>query len=228
MARINFEDELPIDQDYREPRRRKYKKRRSKKGRIKRECCLLFFILVIFLLIILTAIIAKTGAIEIPVFSKIFYRMPHPTRPVEVENFISPSFIPESIEENSITIKISEADLSLLFRQALSGKKDSPFAENIQVAIMEDHIEFYGLLVKPISANITLKLQLELVDDKLNFKLIKAQIGSLTIPITLANWLVDKLLQEKLEAVSQSIAQAGKIQDLKLSEGELTIISQLK
>jgi len=229
MARINFDEELFEDEVRRRKPRRKRRKRR-KKGSIKKTCCLFFLILVIFLLLIVTAVIAKAGLVEIPVFSQLFYRLPQPTRQIDTSgssSAIVPSLNLESASKNLVTIEITEENLTSLFRQELSGKKDSSFAENVQAVITTEGVEFSGLLIKPISVNIIFKLKPELVDHKLDFKLIQAKIGDLSIPPAFANQLVDKLLQDKIEEVNQSLNKVGQIQDIELLDGKLIVSGQL-
>jgi len=228
MARINFDEELFEDKvSRRRPRRRR---KRRKRGSVKRTCCLLFLVLVVFLLLIATAVIAKTGIVEIPVFSQLFYQLPQPTRQIEASGSSS-SLIPnldlESASQNLVTIEITEENLTALFRQELSGKKDSSFAENVQAVITTEGVEFSGLLIKPISVNIILKLKPELVDHKLDFKLIQAQIGDLSIPPALADQLVDKFLQAKIEEVNQSLNKFGQLQNIKLLDSKLIVSGQL-
>jgi len=230
MARINFEDELSADQDFEEPKRRRKPRRRRKKGSVKKTCCLLFLILIILLAVIVTAVIAKTGIVEIPIFSQLFYQLPQPTRQIEISDSTNSAVLGlnlESASKNLVTVEITEENLTSLFRQELSGKKDSLFAENVQAVITTEGVEFSGLLIKPISVNIILKLKPELVDHKLDFKLIQAKIGDLSIPPAFANQLVDKFLQDKIEEVNQSLNKVGQIQDVELLNGKLIVSCQL-
>jgi hypothetical protein len=229
MARISFDDELLDETELEDFRpKRKKRRRRRKKISLKARCCLWFLILLIFFLIIITAFIAKAGVVQIPFFSQIFYRLAQPSRQIEIDNQELVNIIQQGLNlefdpQGLATIEITEEELTYLFRQSLSGKDDSYFAESLQLIISKDRIEFFGLLIKPISASITLIIKPYLVNNILDFELIQAKIGDLSPPPKFTNWLIDTFLGDKLTEINQEIGGMGQLQSLELKEGKLII-----
>ena len=224
MTRISLEDKLQakVGFDDFKPQARGPKRRR--RIGFKSGCFLFFGVILIFFLLIAVSAFAKTGIVEIPVFTPLFYRLPEPTRTIAIsdpDKFFQP-FGVQFLPNDSLGVEFTEEQLTFLFRQYFTGKKDSYFAENSQVVIVGQEIEFFALLLKPISANLTLNLKPELVDGNLVFDLTGARIGSLNLPVSFADWLIDKLLQNKLEEFRQNM-QDFQLTDLSLSEGKANL-----
>ncbi len=200
MTRINFEEKLPPRLDV--PELKRPKKFRPKKMRLKTGCLLLGTILVIFFLFVITAAVAKTGIVEIPVFSQIFYRLPQPTRQVEIDN--PAEFIQKSAktsydsQEKLFIIELTEEDLTFLIRRGLQNQKDPIFAQNSQAVITDGGIEFFGLLLKPVSVNLTIKIKIVLGKDSIyDYQVTQFKVGGLNLPPTLVNWAVHKYVEAK-------------------------------
>jgi len=232
MARINFNDEL-FDQeeidDY--PPKKRRRKRRAKKIRPKTCCGLFFLIAFAFFLVIALAILARTGIVEIPFFSPVFYRLPQPSRQIEIDSQdlakLAQNSLNVSLVANAISVEITEEQLTFLIRQALTGKEDSFFAESSQALIDKEGIEFYGLLRKPVLADITFKLRPYLAGNKLEFELVEAKIGALSVPPSLAGWLFDFFFKDGLSGVNQSLAKIGNLESLELEKKKLIIKAEL-
>jgi len=222
MARISLEDKLLARSEFEDFKPQLRRPKRKRRIGFKAGCCLFFLIILIFFLLIATAAIAKTGIIEIPVFTRLFYRLPQPSRTIEISDlgkFFQP-FGVQFLPDDSLAVEFTEEQLTFLLRQYLTGKKDSYFADNAQAVIINQEIEFFGLLIKPISANLTLKLRPKLIDNNLALDLAGAKIGNLDLPVPVADWLIDKLFQNKLAEFKQKIKDF-QLTDLNLSEGKL-------
>lgn len=228
MARISIEDRLAeLDYDGYQPPRRQRRRRsyggRGWKFKLKAGCCLIFFGLLIFFSVMILAVVAKTGLVKIPVISDFFYKQPAVIRSV------SPADITQSDIENKVgtlitnrSVEFTEEELTFMFRQVIIGSEDSYFAPGVQVAIENGQIEFFGLLTKPFTANITLNLRPYLEAGQLKFELTQAQLGSLAMPPDTANWLFSEVFGNKLEAVSNEIEKLNP-QSLELESGKIIL-----
>lgn len=236
MVRVNLEDKVrdekfiepELEPEIRAPRRRPPE---DKKLGFKRSCCLLFLIIILFFSITVVAAIAKTGIIEIPVFSKIFYKIPEPNRNVEIDDFqamASKSLnVAFDIEQGLINLELTEEELTFILRQALSGKPDSYFSKNFQVTISDGQIELFGLLLKPVSANLMLKIKPYLVGGELGYDITAAKIGSLTVPANLANWMLNRLTKTKDREID--LQKNGiTLTNIELEEGKIKLAAEVK
>lgn len=228
MARISLEDRLAeLDYDDDRPRFKRHRPRsryrRGFKSKFKAGCCLFLVILLIFLAVVALAAVAKTGLVSIPIISDIFYKPPTVTRSVSSVD-IQPSDIASKIGnlDLSKSIEFTEADLTFMFRQALTGQADSYFAPGAQVTIENGQLEFFGLLTKPFSANITLKLKPYLEAGTVKFDLTQAQLGSLAMPPATADWLFSEVFGSKLEEISAEIEKL-KPKSLELESGKIIL-----
>lgn len=228
MARISIEDRLAeLDYDgYQPPRRQRRRRHYGSRGwkfKLKAGCCLIFFGLLVFFSIMVLAVVAKTGLVNIPIISDLFYKQPAVVRPV------SPASVEQSDIESKIgsllvnrTVEFTEEELTFMFRQVITGSEDSYFAPGVQVAVENGQLEFFGLLTKPFTANITLHLRPYLEAGQLKFELTQAQLGSLAMPPDTANWLFSEVFGSKLEEVSSEIEKLNP-QSLELESGKIIL-----
>lgn len=229
MTLINLEEKNIAPPAVEKPRRVEIEPAlpKIKKHHFKRNCYVLVLILFVFSLITATAAVAKTGIFEIPVFSSIFYRLPKPSRQIEIENqaMIGGKNLNFSLntETKKITLELSEEDLTFLLRQALTQKNNPYFAPNLQAAILNNEVELYGLLLKPFSANLTLKVKPIFSDHKLDFELTKIKIGGLPMPAGYGNIIIHRLLAKPLEQLNSAAAKF-QLESLELSEKKAKVI----
>lgn len=227
MPRVNLEEKNFIEPVFVRP---KFEARpaapKIKKGRFKRNCGVLIFVLFVSFLITATAVAAKTGIFQIPVFSSIFYRLPQPSRQIEIKDhaFIAGKNLNYSVnpETKKITLELTEEDLTFLLRQALT-KNNPYFAPNLQAAVLNNEVEFYGLLLKPFAANLTLKLKPSFSAGQLDFTITKVKIGDLSLPAGTATALVHRFFSRQLEQFNSVLAKF-KPESLQLSEGVAKVI----
>lgn len=198
-----------------------------KKHHLKRNCCLLVLLLFIFSLVTAAAAAAKTGIFEIPVFSSIFYRLPKPAREVKIESQTSAGGqnlnFSLNVETKKITLELTEEDLTFLLRRALAQGNFPYFAPNLQVLISDGEAELYGLLLKPLKVNLTLKLKPILAAGKLDFELTKIKLGDLPMPAGYGNMIVHRLLQKPLAQLNSTAAKL-QLENLALSEKKAEVI----
>ncbi|OGY46061.1 MAG: hypothetical protein A2744_04065 [Candidatus Buchananbacteria bacterium RIFCSPHIGHO2_01_FULL_44_11] len=225
MARIeqNFDQwqNQPAAYAPRKPRR---------KIRPKATCCLVFLFFVLVFFLIGLAALAKTGLVQIPFFSDVFYQIPQPSRVVEVDEAALADFqqgLDIQADQGVATLRLSEEELTYILRQLLASQKDQIFASNVQAVISEEGIEVFGLLLKPTKVNLTIDITPQLAQGKLTFALSRVKVGGLLAPTFLVNWLKSNFLDAKLAELNQQLSRAGQIQSFRLAEGYLEISGQL-
>src|SRR3989338_2677508 len=219
MARISLEENFNPD-EFELPRGFTKKRRRSKKIGFKKGCCLLFFLIFLFILIVAAAAVIKTGIWEIPVLTKIFYQIPKPPRIVQANDdfFQKPLNFELNQEENYLSFNLTEQDLTSILRRHLTGENNLIFASNLQAAISDNQIEIFGLLLKPISANITIVFKPEIFDQKFDLNLIELKIGNLSLPPVIGEKLINYFFGGMLNQVGDL-----KIANINLKERQIKI-----
>jgi len=197
-----------------------------KKPSFKKSCFLILVVILLFFLITSVAVLARTGIAEIPFFSAIFYQTPKPTRVIEIEDSgemaqKSPN-ITLNLEKGLVNFELTEQDLTFILRQSLTGQKDSYFAQNLQLVITNQQIELFGLLLRPVSANLTLNIKPFLTAGKLSYAVVGAKIGDLSVPAGLANWVLDKFIKDKDKQIGLN-ENDFQFTALELKEGKLDL-----
>lgn len=207
---------------------RDFRPRRKRSRRI--TCCVFYLIIFLVLCIFALAVVAKVGIFEIPVFSKIFYKIPEPSRLVlssgaNQDNFLESFLVKPGSKD--ITFEITESELTTLLKTPAEQSQDLTI-EELQAAIMSDRIEIFGHLKSPLDAYLTLEIFPQVDEGLLDFTVIGIKIGNLPLPASLANWLINKLLTEPIEQFNQTIKQVGTIESIELQEKKIKIQAQLK
>lgn len=229
MSRISLDPRL-ADSDYLAERIRRVKRSRRRGSTKLKFCCLPIVILLLTSLIFITVCIAKTGIWNIPIASKFFYQVPKPSRTVSVNNPASIASAPLNLAPDSAsglsTLTITEQQLTFLLRQTLTGKANSFFAPSLQAAINPDNIEFFGLMVKPVTANIIIKATPQVNNKVLTFNINEAVIGNLAVPINLAHWFMDRFLPIPVTNIGSAYPQLA-LADVKLERGKINFLFTL-
>jgi len=199
-------------------------------------CCLLELIIVILILGGITAMVAKTGLVEIPVFSKLFYSAPSPEKIVSTNSAEGKNFediLGQKLEQQIESGKKSETDsqkveVALEFtEEELTGfLKDMEAAENYpfsdsQVSISADGIEIFGQLKELNKTFLTVVLKPEVTDNNLKISFTKIKVGNLSLPDALGNFLVDSLLKDQIKSAQETISQNGKLESIDFSDGKI-------
>lgn len=212
-------------------------KRRKRKKFL--TCCLLIVLAVIFVLVSAAVALAKTGLVDVPVFSKIFYKTPAPQRvvtvtPEEIANFnlnatkklenevkprISPGVTGQKIE---VSLEFTEKELTAFLR-SLETNGESPLL-NSQISITPESLEIFGEINKSTKTYITIGLKPEIQDGNLKITIQKIRIGTLPIPAVFGNFLVEKFLSEQLRKTEEAISKVGELKSVVLGEGKITLM----
>jgi len=238
MARINFKEENSLPpKDFKSKFNPLKKERRTKRRSVKTNCFFLIGFLFIFILVLLFVMIIKAGIIEVPILSQIFYRVPTPSRLIVINN--PESFIQKSANfqydqtTKMTSIELTEEELTFVIRQNLAKQKEPRFAQNTQVVISDGEIEFFGLLLRPIAVNITLKAKVFKAEAgekaPYSYQITQLKLGDLNLPPSLIDWLAHKYGQ-KAGAKYNSIylnrisnLDKSKIPLIELKEGKLIL-----
>jgi len=211
---------------------------RKKRGKIL-TCCILVLLLTIFFSSLIAAAIAKTGLVDVPIFSKILSKTPAPRRivtvtPGETENFetavtqklksqVEPRIKPNGTGQKiPVRLEFTEKELTL-FLKDIEAQQEEPFMKNAQITVAEDAIEIFGEMQQPKKIFLTLGLRPELKNGDLTVALTKIKLGTLSLPVSLSNFWVNKFLNDKLKTVGETISKVGKIENISLEDGKIVL-----
>lgn len=211
------------------------KELKRRKWRKKLGCCLLGLICLFLILFLVASALAKTGLIEIPFFSKIFYKYPAPIREVKPSEVKSLEEIFQNKIRNQVKEKLisgretQKVDLKLEFTEqeltaALQEGIKTGFlpVSKVQAAVTSKEIEIFSQLIEP-KVFLTLRFKPELQDNQLIIKITKFKIGNLSIPYFFSNFLIEKYLRDKVSEINEFINRSGKLRELRLEEGKIVI-----
>ena len=195
--------------------------------------CLLFFILAILILGILGAYaLAKSGLKEIPFFTKHFYQEPLPSYLVKSEDSTTvEKYIAATLEKNArkqaliqkktenlkINLNLSEEQLTALLReQAKNSDYLNKKIDYIQLAVLPENLELFTKL-KESRVFITLNIEPEVKNNKLDLNVEKFKIGNLALPKFIGNLLIADLFAKSMNKILQSHSDSFQILAIDLS-----------
>lgn len=230
MVRLDFEQEDILgsaELDLKRPRR---KKRRPVRFRLRLTCLILFLFVLFSFSLLALAVVAKTGIKEIPLLSKLFYQIPQPTKTIKItpEDIVVFGRGLETKAEGELTfLAISEKELTFMLKKILTEGDNAYFSDNLQAVIADEQIEIFGLLLKPVKINVTLKIKPEIKENHLNFKIKEVKLGNLSLPPTMAEGLKNIFFADKLKGLNENIKNFGEIEKLEFFPGKLTIFGKL-
>ena len=206
-------------------RKRTYSKRRRKKS----NCCVFYFLVLIAIIIFIIAMVAKLGIFQIPIFTDVFYVEPQPIRNVAPNNLSQDEIISNLINNVAaevVIIELTESQLTSLIQDSAS-LWEEVVINNLQAAILPDKIEFFGHLLNPVDAYLTLSVMPKVNEDKLGFEVLDIRIGNLPLPTKLANFLIEKLLFDPIQNFNKEILKTSTIETIELAEGRVIIKAKL-
>jgi hypothetical protein len=225
MSRI-VKNEPVIDQTNETPAP---KKKKVNGFSFKKKLWLAIMVFAVFLSLSVTAAIAQTGIFQIPGFSQVFYRLPQPVRLVELpEPFkvTTEGFsVKASSEEGLMVFNFGEKEMTYVLRQLIMRSKDPIFGDNIQVVFLDKEIEVYGLLLKPIKANLTVRFRPEVKNEVFNYAITKLKIGNLSIPPFLAESYLRRTLGVKNKSFEDQMFALVRVKNIEVKEGSLSLIA---
>ena len=229
--------------------KKKEEKLASPRNSSLKGCCFLYFFLyffVLFLVLFPTILLAKTGIIEVPLISKIFYHPPSPYYFIEVP-LISQKTIQNKIEreiskqvlnfpeKKSLEISLTEREVSGLLRDYFDFlKKKGLEGEDFQILFLEGgEVELFGKIKAfswkeknffPKELIIYLKFFLSFQDSKIKISFHKTKIGSLSIPNFLMNALYNFFFKEKM-AFEKFFKEKGiLLQEIKVEKEKIIFV----
>ncbi|MAF14229.1 MAG: hypothetical protein CMI53_05080 [Parcubacteria group bacterium] len=233
MTRLNSEEKKQPSSQAKIPKELKQKNRKVLKMKHKRSNKFtMAMIIIIVIFFVGTAMAAQTGIWQIPIFTQIFYQIPEPIRVVDVAgvsglNQQQAVFDPE---ENILRIVVTEKELTAAIKQQLVNNIDPPFAQNAQIVITSKEIEFFGYLLKPFSANLTIRVRPLFTDEKIDYKISQAKIGSLNLPPFLVDWGLKTYIAVRSKGKSDTnlkqvefYRDKVKAESFKLEEGKMSM-----
>lgn len=183
--------------------------------------CFFIFILFIILVFYITISVAKTGLVQIPIISSIFYHEPQPSEVVNSVNSFSlqDRFNLESISDQSVAIILTQEELTTLV--ANYEKFDQA-----QIAVGDLNLELFALakFSNNKKAYLTINFIPIIKNLKLDFKIISFKIGDSKIPVFLANFSKSIFMgfwQDQLAIINNL-----KISKVEIKKGQLILTTQ--
>ncbi|EKD56309.1 MAG: hypothetical protein ACD_58C00235G0001 [uncultured bacterium] len=182
--------------------------------------CFLIFLIIIGLVIYLLICFTKTGLVNIPILTKIFYHEPAPNEVVTpasgftIENRINL----KNIALGEITYILTQEELTTLVNT-------SDKLTRGQIAILDLNAELFAetkIINRP--AFIVIKFVPTAKNDQLDFKIISAQIGDQQIPLFIANLSKSILLgsiKQQLKVLNDI-----KITNIDIKKGQLLLTTR--
>jgi hypothetical protein len=204
---------------------------KNKKRRKFFTCCFLKLLIVVLILGGITAVVAKTGLVDIPVFSKLFYKTPSPERIVSINPDEEKKFedvLAQKLEEQigskaegqqEVALEFNEEELTS-FIKSLESTSNHPFT-NAQVSVTPKAIEIFGQFKDLNQTFLTVALKPEITDGNLKITFEKIKIGNLSLPAVLGNSLVNKLLKDQISSVEDVISKNGTLKSIDLLDRKI-------
>ncbi|MBU2508756.1 hypothetical protein KKE33_00010 [Patescibacteria group bacterium] len=158
----------------------------------------IFIVIILIILAVLAFLLAKTGIVEVPLFSR-FYKGPVPTRIIEADpidpqdfQYILSDRLIKQIQTTAppYKISISEEELSGALRSVIdTAFRDQGWeVENVQLAVLPESVEFWGEFKQGyLSADILIKMKPIVEDGGLRFETLGTRLGDYPVPSKLAD-----------------------------------------
>lgn len=203
--------------------------------------CLLFVLLVLAgLATVGAAAAAKTGLWEIPVISKMFYEQPKPVREVAVNKSVV-QIVADlgwraaeemlSSQSPKLVIPLTEEELTALARESFASSsllRSRINVDTLQLAVNPGEIEFFSQLFWPRQTHLTVGFVPLIEEGKIEVELTRWHLGSLKMPLSMGNWILNKFLTSRFDQMMSSILQKVKVEEISLSQGEIIFKGGLK
>ncbi len=229
MARIIKKNEINTE-EREEVKPKNQEEKKNKKISLRYKILIGLAALIVFLVFGATVVLAQTGIVKVPVFSSIFYRVPMPTRVLDVPSDYQPDpdnlKVTGSQEEGLLNFAFGEKELTYIFRRALT-QKSGKFAENAQIVITPDYIEFFAYQLEPYRANLTIKIKPYMEKESLRFDLVEYKIGNFKVPVFVLKPFVGKFLKSDPKT-AEAVNQIVQIKDFNLYDGRLDFIAKVE
>lgn len=197
---------------------RRFRRRKHRRGL---GCCIFFIVVLLFGVLIGCAVVAKSGVVEIPFFSDVFYRVPKPTRIVSVDADANQDLaVVANPLSGTATLTISEEQLTQALRRGLGGY-DTIAISTAQAVILPEGIELFGLVTKPVRVNITALVEPRIENAKFAVTVKKLTLGNLPLPPSWAEritrWLAGGIIDQTAQAINSVAIERIELHDKTIS-----------
>lgn len=227
MVRVEHDPEQSRDKALRESIRKEVRDE-LKAGMRKRRrlgCLgglLIFLVIIAVLAAGIAFLISQTGAIRLPVFSRL-YRPPEPAR------IITPEILDASIflENAGPTLKLTEEEATGLLSQGIGKFGGQGFRpRTAQIAFEDGYAELYlDLDLERLHARLLVSLEPVLVEDGiLKIAAREVHLGAIPLHPAIVNILVDGLLNPRLSEVMVSLKSIGTIDSITVKPGLIEFV----
>jgi len=221
----------PEGSDLKELVKQEAKKLRPEKKVVKKRSFFSCFNCLILLLLVLAVLagwlaflVAKSGLVEIPIFSQLFYQTPQPIHWVKTDQLPTTDLEKELAEkfqpgQKRLIIEWNEVEMTQMLNENLEQINSTPdklLIKETQIAIDSEQIEFFSQLEEPIAGYLTVSTVPRVEDQQLKFVVQEVKIGNLKLPPALAAWGIDKMINSRLSEVFAELPVIVKRVDLKM------------
>ena len=154
--------------------------------------CLGILLILVFLVLVC---LAKTGLVEIPLISRIFYAKPEPLRIVNFEGYKTADLV-KKLDLTTLTenpqIELSEEELSFLFNEFLLSQNIK--YEKAQAALDLESSEIFLEINSPIKAIVRTDFDVSVPEkNKINIDFFNVKVGNINVPDFIVSDLEKKL-----------------------------------
>lgn len=201
-------------------------------------CSLIIVVLIILISSLIAAALAKSGLVEVPLFSKIFSNRAVPQKvvtltPEELKNFetditeklktqVKPQIKPGATEQQvDVTLEFTEKELTAIAK-SLETSGNSPL-KNSQVSVTPEAIEIFGEIDNLRSTTIAVAFRPEITDSELKINLEKVTLGTLSLPMFWGEFFAEKYLNQQIDAAGENIRKMGQLKEITLEDGKLKV-----
>lgn len=129
-------------------------------------------------------------------------------------------FVKKPTEETGVELVITEQELTVLLQQA-AAQNEEVSVKGLQAAIAPEAIILSGTLTKPLTSDITVWLVPKVVNQKLEFDVIKVTAGKVTLPKILIDFLGQKIVE--LITTNLKDLQNLPVSEVKLNSGSMVV-----
>jgi hypothetical protein len=189
-------------------------------------------------------IIAATGLVEVPVFTRFAYQTPVPAHEVQagtsVETLIQETFstlLTErlyegggTIEDTVIDLSIPEESLTTSIRNLLE-ETDVPFVDpgGVQVAVgPEFGIEVFApVMDSDLGTAMIVQFDLMAVDGNIVISPKTVDLGSLSIPAFILTGLFELLIKKELIGLNDRLSGYASVDSITTEQGELILSGEI-
>lgn len=232
MPRIEATEEKQLNEMEQKMERMENQLKRSQRKIFSCFNCLVYFLILLLIgSYFLLSSISKTGIITLPYFSHKFYTAPQPTRVVEPAEVATASFVSQirtqatvdflaGRETSEVSLAVSEGYMTKTIQDYLN--RQSKKYDQAQVAIEPENLEIF-LHKNNSKIYLTALVSPVFKDDKLEIKITKLNLGRLSLPSGLANWLIKFALADSTNQLNAWLKDYGRITGIILEKGKLLI-----